>query len=55
VRAGNKNSNESVGDGGPEEGPKNVYGNEMKTHYWRVKRGKNFRVNRNKGIGLYVV
>jgi len=30
-------------------------GNEMKTHYWRVKRGKNFRVNINKGIGLYVV
>jgi len=30
-------------------------GMEKKTHYLRVKRGKNFRVSIWKGIGLYVV
>jgi len=34
---------------------KMLMGNEIKTHYWRVKRGKSFRVNTSKGIGLYVV
>jgi hypothetical protein len=39
VRAANRNENESVGDGGYEEGPKMFNRDEKKTHYLRLKRG----------------
>jgi hypothetical protein len=39
VRAANRNGNESVGDGGFEEGPKMFIRDEKKIHYLRLKRG----------------